>query len=158
MTNTATKNCCFLNKCFEDKTARYLENGFYCTTCFVVQSLSHVWLFATPWTAAHQAPLASTISQSLLKFLSIVLVILSSHLILCHLLLLLPSIFPRTRVFSNKLALRELPDVQAGFRKGRGTRDQIANIHWIVEKAREFHLNLSGETELTPCPLGPSAL
>ena len=37
---------------------------------------------------------------------------------------------------------RELPDVQAGFRKGRGTRDQIANIHWIVEKAREFHKNI----------------
>ena len=106
MTNTATKNCCFLNKCFEDKTARYLENGFYCTTCFVVQSLSHVWPFATPWTAAHQAPLASAISQSLLKFLSIVLVILSSHLMLCHLFLPLPSTFPRTRVFSNKLALR----------------------------------------------------
>ena len=37
---------------------------------------------------------------------------------------------------------RELPDVQAGFRKGRGTRDQIANIHWIIEKAREFHKNI----------------
>ena len=81
---------------------------YYCswhTMSVHVQLLSHVWLFATPWTTAHQAPLASTISQSLLKFRSTELVILN-HLILCHLLLLLPSIFPRTRVFSNELALR----------------------------------------------------
>ena len=44
--------------------------------------------------------------------------------------------------FSNKYVNRELPDVQAGFRKGRGTRDQIANIRWIMEKAREFHKNI----------------
>ena len=59
----------------------------------VVQSLSHVQLFATPWTAAHQAPLSFTISWSLLKLTSIESVMLSSHLILCHPLLLL-SIFP----------------------------------------------------------------
>ena len=68
---------------------------------FVVQLLSHVQLFVTPWTAAHQALLSSTISQSLLKFMFIETVMLSSHLILCHSLLLLPSIFPRIRVFTS---------------------------------------------------------
>ena len=57
-------------------------------------------LFATPWTAAHQTPLSCTISRSLLKFMSIQSVMLSNHLILCHPLLLLPSIFPSIRVFS----------------------------------------------------------
>ena len=57
----------------------------------VVQSLSCVWLFATPWTAAHQAYLSSTISQSLLKFMSIELVMLANHLILYH--PLLPTLF-----------------------------------------------------------------
>ena len=68
-----------------------------------VQSLSRVWLFATPWIAARHAPLSFTISWSLLKFISIELVRPSNHLILCHLLLSLPSIFPRMRVFSNEL-------------------------------------------------------
>ena len=71
----------------------------------VVQSLSCVWLFVTPWTAAGQASLSFTISQSLLKLMSIESVIPSYDLILCHPLLLLPSIFPSTRVFSNELAL-----------------------------------------------------
>ena len=60
----------------------------------------------TPWTAACQAFLSSTISQSLLKLISIELVIPSNHLILCLSLLLLPSIFPSIMVFSNELALR----------------------------------------------------
>ena len=59
----------------------------------VVQSQSHVWLFATPWTAALQAPLSFTISLSLLKFMSIELVMVSNNLIFCYPLLLLPSIF-----------------------------------------------------------------
>ena len=59
----------------------------------------------TPWTAARQAPLSSTISRSLLGFMSIESVMLSNHLILCCPLLLLPSIFPSTRVFSNESAL-----------------------------------------------------
>ena len=70
----------------------------------VVQSLSHVCLSATPWTIALQASLSSTVSQSLLKFMSIVSVILSNCLILCH-PLLLPSMFPTSRVFSNESAL-----------------------------------------------------
>ena len=64
-----------------------------------------VQLFATPWTAAHQAPLSFTISQSLFKFMSIESVMPSNHLILCHLLLLLPSVFSSIRVFSNESAL-----------------------------------------------------
>ena len=75
-------------------------------TLVVVQLLSHVRLFATPWTAAHQASLSFTISQSLLKFTSIESVMPSNHLILSCPLLLLPSIFPSIRVFSNESALR----------------------------------------------------
>ena len=70
-----------------------------------VQSLSHVQLFATPWTAAHQASLSITSSWGLLKLMSIESVMPSSHLILCHLLLLPPSIFPSLRVFSNESVL-----------------------------------------------------
>ena len=70
-----------------------------------VQSLSCVRLFATPWTAARQASLAITNSQSLLKPMSIESVMPSKHLILCRPLLLLPSIFPSIRVFSNESAL-----------------------------------------------------
>ena len=70
-----------------------------------VQSLSHVHLFATPWAAARQASLSFTTSQSLLKLMSIESVMPSSHLILCRPLLLLPSIFPSIRVFSNKSVL-----------------------------------------------------
>ena len=71
---------------------------------FAVHSLSHVQLFATPWTAARQASLSFTISQSLLRLMSIELVILSNHLVLCCPLLLL-SIFPSIRVFSNESVL-----------------------------------------------------
>ena len=69
------------------------------------QLLSHVQLFATPWVAAHQASLSIPNSQSSPKLMCIELVMPSSHLILCHLLLLLPSIFPIIRVFSNESAL-----------------------------------------------------
>ena len=71
-----------------------------------VQSLSRVQLFETPWTAARQASLSITNSQSLPKPMSIKLVMPSNHLILCCPLLLLPSIFPSIRVFSNESALR----------------------------------------------------
>jgi len=70
-----------------------------------VQSLSRVHLFATPWTVARQASMSITNSQSLPKPMSIVSVMPSNHLILCHPLLLLPSIFPSTRVFSKESAL-----------------------------------------------------
>ena len=71
----------------------------------VVQLLSRVWLFMTLWTVAHQASLCFTVSQSLFKFMSIELVMLSNCLILCHPLLLLLSIFPSIRVFSNEFTL-----------------------------------------------------
>ena len=71
-----------------------------------VQSLIRVQLFATSWTAAHQASLSITNSQSLLKLMSIELVMPSNRLILCHPLLLLPSIFPSIRVFPNESVLR----------------------------------------------------
>ena len=71
-----------------------------------VQSLSHVRLFATPWTAACQASLSITNSESLLILMSIKSVMPSNHLIVCRPLLLLPSIFPSIRVFSDESALR----------------------------------------------------
>ena len=70
-----------------------------------VQALSRVQLFATPWTAARQASLSISNSQSLPKFMSIELVMPSNHLILCHPVLLPPSIFPSIRVFSNESVL-----------------------------------------------------
>ena len=72
----------------------------------VVQSLSWVQLFVTPWTVAHQAPLFFTISWTLRKFMSIKSVMLSNHLILCSSLFLLPSVFPSIRVFSSESALQ----------------------------------------------------
>ena len=75
------------------------------TNLFVVQSLSHIWLFVTLWTAACQASLFFTISRSLLKLMSTELVMPSKYIILCHPLLLLPSIFPSIKVFSCELTL-----------------------------------------------------
>ena len=72
---------------------------------FVVQSLSHVWLFLTSWTVARQASLSFTVSSNLLRHMSIESVMPSDHLILCYPLLLLPSIFCSIRVFFNELAL-----------------------------------------------------
>ena len=81
------------------------RNGVTLVRISYVQSLSHVRLFATPWTTAHQASLSITNSQSLPKLRSIESVMPSNHLILCCPLLLLPSIFPNIRVFSNESAL-----------------------------------------------------
>ena len=72
---------------------------------YSVQLFSHVQLFVTPWTAAHQASLSITNSQSFLRLMSIQLVMPSNHLIFCGSLLLLPSIFPSIRVFSNESVL-----------------------------------------------------
>ena len=96
---TSSNNCVILFVCYV---------VFKCTVLLifavVFHLLSRVQLFVTPWTAACQAPLSSTISQSLLKFKPTELVMLSNHLILCG-PLLLPSIFPGIRVFSYELAL-----------------------------------------------------
>ena len=82
------------------------SRGAYSDKFSSVQSLSRVRLFAIPWTAAHQASLSFTNSRSLLKFMSIESVMPSNQLILCRPLLLLPSIFPSIRVFSNEPVLR----------------------------------------------------
>ena len=82
---------------------KFRETSIY--YCVVVQSLSHIRLFVTPWTAAHQAPLSFSISRSLLRFMSTESLRLSNHLILYRLLLLLPSISPSIRVFSSESAL-----------------------------------------------------
>ena len=71
----------------------------------VIQLLSGLWLFVTPWTAWHQASLSFSISLSLLKLMSIESMMPPNHLILCHPLLLLPTIFPSIRVFSSESAL-----------------------------------------------------
>ena len=94
-----------LTPCHKCSTVQGLAEALSCTRNSSVQSLSRVQLFETPWTASRQAYLSITISQSLLKFKFIELVMPAKHLILCHPLLLLPSIFPSIRVFSNVSAL-----------------------------------------------------
>ena len=86
---------------FKSRQGNDIKNSFV----VVFQSLNCVQLFASPWTAAHLASLSFTISLNLLKLMSIESVMLSNHLIFCHPLLLLPSIFPSIRVFSNESAL-----------------------------------------------------
>ena len=85
-------------------SGKSVNTTFICTVV-VVQLPSHVRLFATPWTAAHQASLSFTISWSLLKLMTNESVTPYNHLILCHPLLILPSILPSIRVFSNESAL-----------------------------------------------------
>ena len=88
------------------REAGFSEIGHSVIIVVVFQSLSHVQLLATPWVAAAcQASLSFTISQSLLKLMSIESMMPSNHLILCHPLPLLPSIFPSFRVFSNESAV-----------------------------------------------------
>ena len=93
----------------KDTSLKYLSlfgiSFYWCLVLSVIVQLpSCVWLFATPWTAACQASLSLTISWSLLKLMSIESVMPSNHLILCHPLLFLPSVFPSIRVFSNESA------------------------------------------------------
>ena len=92
-------NICLNKICWEHR-----EMGDY-HCLIVVQSLRCVQLFTTPWTAACQASLSFTLSLSLLKLMSIESVMPSNHLILCHPLIFLPSIFPSIRVFSNESGL-----------------------------------------------------
>ena len=97
--HSLVKNCSMVTR---DRKEPPSENS---RDLFFFQSLSHVCLFATPWTATHQASLSFTISWSLLKFMSIESVMPSNYLVLCCPLLLLPSIFPSIRVFSDELTL-----------------------------------------------------
>ena len=89
---------------FIPSNTHFLQELTFCISV-VAQSLNHFWLFVTPWITACQDSLPFTISWSLLKFISIESLMPSSHLSLCHPLLLLPSIFPSLKVFSNELAL-----------------------------------------------------
>ena len=84
---------------------KQIQKDNYCMTLSSVQLLSHVWLFVTPWTAARQASLSITNSRSLLKLMSIELVMPSNSLSLCGPLLRPPSIFPSIRVFSDESVL-----------------------------------------------------
>ena len=107
---THTNPSVYPNAVFEDGHLAFHQgledNVQVCSHRFhSVQSLSHVQIFVTPWTAACQASLSFTISQSLLKLIPIESVRPSNHPILCCPLLLLPSIFPNVRVFSNESAL-----------------------------------------------------
>ena len=88
-----------------DTYCLHLYNSTYMRDLVVVQSINCIQLFATPWTAAHQASLSFTLSRSLLKLMSIELMMPSNHLILGHPLLLLPSIFPSIMAFSSESAL-----------------------------------------------------
>ena len=97
---------------------------------FVVQLLSHVWLFATQWTV--HAPLSSTISWSLLKFMSIESVILSNHLIFFHSLLLLPSIFPSIMVFCTK-HLMQWKKLDFIINQSWGWPTVPAHISWVID-------------------------
>ena len=91
-----------LSNTFPSRLTRSVPLLPLCWTCvIVVQLLSCVWLFVTPWTAAHQPSMSFTLYPSLLKFMSTETVMLSNNLILCRPLLILPSIFPSIRVFSN---------------------------------------------------------
>ena len=107
---THTNPSVYPNAVFEDGHLAFHQgledNVQVCSHRFSsVQSLSRVQIFATPWTTARQASLSITNCQSLSKPISIESVMPSNHLLLCHPLLLLPSIFPKVRVFSNESAL-----------------------------------------------------
>ena len=103
-----------------------------------VQSLSQVWLFVTPWTEACQASLFIINTGSSLKLMSMELVMPSNHLILCHSLLLLPSIFPSIRVFSSELALHI-----------RWPKDW--NFSISPSKVLEYYILLSAEITVFQC-------
>ena len=120
----------------------------------IVQSLSRVQLFATSWTVACQASLSFTISWSLLKFMSMESVMPSNHLIFCHPLLLLLSIFPSIRVFSNDLFLekRFLMGALKSFRQGaRGSPSPSASF-WVLSSAfRILHEYCRNRTSFITC-------
>ena len=105
----------------------------------LVQSFSHVRLFETPWTAAHQAFLSITNSQSLLKLMSIESMMASNHLILCCPLLLLPSIFPSIRVFSSESVLCIFPSIRVF------PTESVLCIRWPIYWSFSFNISPSNE-------------
>ena len=108
-----------------------------------VQSLSHVRLFAIPWTAACQASLSITNSQSLLKFMSIESVMPSNHLILCRPLILLPSIFSSIRVFSSE----SFPGLSS---------ESVLHIRWPKYWSFSFSISPSNEYSASYSPVRSS--
>ena len=112
-----------------------------------VQSLSRVWLFATPWTAARQASLSITNSWSSLRLTSIESVMPSSHLILCHPLLLLPPIPPGIRVFSNESSLSMGVSALASFLPKKSQGDLLQNgLGWISLQSKGLSRVFSNTT------------
>ena len=105
-TQHTVKSLTLIHSFLQEIFIRYLLCIRGCGQFSSVQSLSRVWLFVTSWTAACQASLSITNSQTLLKLMSVESVMPSNHLILCYPFLLLPSIFPSIRVFSNESVLR----------------------------------------------------
>ena len=109
----------------------------------IVQLLSHIRLFATPWTTACQASLSLTISRSLLKLISIEPVMSANHFILCHSLLLLPSIFPGIRVFSNEFSsfhqVAKVLDLQLQHQPFRWMF-RIEFLDWLISRIDLFDL------------------
>ena len=120
-----------------------------------VQLLSRVRLFATPWTAAHQASLSIPNSWSLLKLMTIESVMPTNHLILCHPLLLLPSIFPSIRVFSNESALRiRWPKYWSfSFNINHSTLDVALGQNWAL-----WNLGVSARMDTQDCALSVDIL
>ena len=117
-----------------EQKQKILRKGLICGS---VQSLSHVRLFVTERTAAHQASLSITSSQSLLKLMSVESMMPSNHLILCH-PFLLPSVFPSIRVFSNESALRiRWPKYWSSILNYSSTRRQ--NIGFILAPSPNPH-------------------
>ena len=98
---SARMNCLLLHLLLTSHFQSLRPEYFVSSCCSGAKS----FVFVTPWTAARQAPLSFTVSRGLLKFMSIELVMLSNHLFLCHSLLLPPSIFPSSRVFSSESVL-----------------------------------------------------
>ena len=121
--------------------------------CLKCQLLSRVHLFATPWIATHQAYLSFSVSQSLLRFMSIELVMPSNHLILRHPRLLLPSIFPSTTVFSNEsvLCIRWPKYWSISF------SIRPSNDYWATVKTLQYRYNhfCSPEFSLLPFAVNP---
>ena len=113
-----------------------------------VQSLSHVRLFATPWTAAHQVSLSINNSQSLLKFMSIESVMPSNHLLLCCPLFLLSSILPRIRVFSNKSVLHIMWPKYWSFSFSISPSNEYSGL---ISFTIQFSCSIMSSSYATPC-------
>ena len=119
---------------------------------FSVQTLSRVWFFATPWTAARQASLSITNSRSPPKPMSMEPMMTSNHLILCHPLLLLPSIFPSIRVFSNESTLHirwpKYWSFSLNISPSKNTQDwsPLGWIGWISLQSKELSRVFSNTT------------